>query len=545
MPIVISPVTYYPSFEEFTRLAASHNLIPVYAELLADTETPVSILLKIGPQAGSFLLESVEGGQRLGRYSFLGNRSLATIQVRGSEVSILENGQPSRKIQMQPSNSPQTQPLDIIRRFLTRYQPAQLPGLPRFFGGAVGYVGYGAARWFEDLPDANPDRLQAPDAFLMLTDTVVIMDHLTRKILVVANVIIGEDSRESSLLRADYDRAVEKIEAICARLWQPLPQGAWPAGETSPRGSAGVAVDIETAGVTGTAGIAGTAGTVSIAAQLAERRKHFLTKVERAKEYIRAGDIFQVVLSEQFTVPVAAEALAVYRVLRSINPSPYLFYLNLGELQLVGSSPEVMVRLEGDLVELRPIAGTRPRGAAPDEDAALAKDLLADAKERAEHVMLVDLGRNDLGRICRYGTVEVNELMTVEQYSHVMHIVSNVRGRLAPGKDQFDVLAATFPAGTVSGAPKIRAMEIVDELEEARRGPYAGAVGYFGYSGNLDLCITIRTIVLKDGFAYLQAGAGIVADSDPAREYEELTNKAKALLRALEKAGDSFGAGNR
>lgn len=392
----------------------------------------------------------------------------------------------------------------------------------------MGYIGYGAARWFEDLPDTNPDRLGVPDAFLMLTDTVIIMDHLTRKILVVANAFIDEGHRETGAVQAAYDRAVEKIEAICALLRQPIP----PEPEEAAREK----------------GIPKNAGSRSIEpidAQLLARREPYMRKVERAREYIRAGDIFQVVLSERFTVPVAAGALDVYRVLRSINPSPYLFYLNLGEFQLVGSSPEVMVRLEGDQVELRPIAGTRPRGATPDEDAVLAEELLADAKERAEHVMLVDLGRNDLGRICRYGTVEVNELMTVEHYSHVMHIVSNVRGRLAPGKDQFDVLAAAFPAGTVSGAPKIRAMEIIDELEEARRGTYAGAVGYFGYSGNLDLCITIRTIILKDGLAHLQAGAGIVADSDPAREYEELTNKAKALLRALEKAGDSFGAGNR
>jgi len=384
---------------------------------------------------------------------------------------------------------------------LGAYRPAPVSGLPRFYGGAVGYLGYDAVRFMGQLPDGNPNELGTPDMAFMATDAVLVFDHVSRKIQVVINTPVDGDPGLA------YDAAVARIEDIVARLHRDA--GLRPLSE----------LDILAA--------------PTPAFQANVSREEFLRAVVRAQEYIAAGDILQVVLSQRLRSGLRRDPFDVYRVLRSVNPSPYMFYLHFGDHQLVGSSPEVMVRLEDGRAQLRPIAGTRPRGATPEEDQRLAAELLADAKERAEHVMLVDLGRNDLGRVCRYGTVRVDQLMTVERYSHVMHIVSNVSGELAPGQTAFDLLRAAFPAGTVTGAPKVRAMEIIDELETTRRGPYAGAVGYIGFSGNMDSCITIRTVVVQNGHAHVQAGAGVVADSDPEREFDETLNKAQALLKTI------------
>lgn len=475
-------------------LSRTYNLIPVYREIIADTETPVSALAKLGRGPAAFLLESVEGGERLGRYSFLGNSALYTFRSYGHRVEL---GFPDgRRVQERVQD-----PLARLEELLAAYRPAPVPGLPRFYGGAVGYVAYDAVRFLERLPDGNPDVLGTPDLAFMITDAVIVFDHVARRIQVVVNTLVNGDPGQA------YDQAMRRIEDIIGRLH-------------------------------GDAGLAPLSG-LDLGAAAAPRfranvtRDDFCRAVRRAQEYIAAGDIFQVVLSQRLSAPLRRDPFDVYRVLRSVNPSPYMFYLNFGDHQLVGSSPEVMVRLEGRRAELRPIAGTRPRGRNPLEDQRLEAELLADAKERAEHIMLVDLGRNDLGRVCRYGSVRVDELMVVERYSHVMHIVSNVSGELAPGYTAFDLLRATFPAGTVTGAPKVRAMEIIDELETTRRGPYAGAVGYIGFSGNMDSCITIRTVIVQDGQAHVQAGAGVVADSEPEREYQETLNKAQALLKTI------------
>lgn len=488
---------YRPSLPEFRDLARHYNLIPIYREILADSDTPVLALEKLGPGPQRFLFESVEGGERLGRYSFLGNSARTVIEARGHRVRL--RGPQGEEEQVSAN------PLQLVKDVLSRYRPAPVPGLPRFYGGAVGYLGYDAVRYFEAVPDKNPDLLGLPDLYFLITDLVLVFDHVRRKIQVVASAVVEEGADVDAVYReaaARIDEAIEKLQRGPASLeLLELPEGA--------------ALSLE--------------GEV----QSNVTREAFEESVRKAKAYIAAGDIFQVVLSQRLSVPWSQPPFAVYRVLRSLNPSPYMFYLDLGSFQLVGSSPEVMVRSEAGKAALRPIAGTRPRGATEEEDQRLARELLADAKERAEHVMLVDLGRNDLGRVCRPGSVQVDQLMTIERYSHVMHIVSNVVGELAPGHDAFDLLQACFPAGTVSGAPKIRAMEIIDELENTRRGPYAGAVGYFAYSGNMDSCITIRTIVIQDGRAHIQTGAGIVADSDPAAEYHETLAKAQAMLRAL------------
>ena len=485
---------FIPSRDEFVRLSRDYNLIPVYREFIADMDTPVSALSKLGTGPWAFLLESVIGGERLGRYSFLGNSPLWTFRAWGSRVELgMPGGQ--RVVETTPD------PLARLEELLAAYRPAPVPGLPRFFGGAVGYIGYDAVRLLERIPDDNPDDLGTPDMAFMVTGPVLVFDHVSRKIQVVVNTLTGADPN------ADYDAAVDRIERIVDRLH----------GDVGLKPLSGV--DIRSTAAPGF--------------EANVSRDEFCRAVVRAKEYIAAGDIFQVVLSQRLSAPLRRHPFDVYRVLRSVNPSPYMFYLDFADHQLVGSSPEVMVRLEDGRAELRPIAGTRPRGATPEDDRRLETELLADAKERAEHVMLVDLGRNDLGRVCRFGSVRVDELMVVERYSHVMHIVSNVSGELAPGHTAFDLLRATFPAGTVTGAPKVRAMQIIDELETTRRGPYAGAVGYIGFSGNMDSCITIRTVVVHDGRAHVQAGAGVVADSVPEREYEETLNKARALLKTI------------
>lgn len=495
-----------PTKEEFLRYAEEAALIPVYTEVIADTETPVSALLKLGPAPYRYILESVERGERLGRYSFVGNTASLIFKSKGNRVFI---GRPQAAGGIvgafEFTEVEAADPFEALRELFRRYRPAPVPGLPRFYGGAVGYLSYDMVRFFERLPETKPDTLGAPDSYFLFTDTVLIFDHAQRTLKIVVNAHLDGKEPEQA-----YAEAVSRIEETLERLGG---QGA-PLPVLTLSGRGAVAFD---------------------PAKLSSNfdRASFEDAVRACLEYIRAGDIFQVVLSQRFHVPLKAAPIDLYRALRAVNPSPYMYCLEFPDLAVVGSSPEVMVQLENGIARLRPIAGTRPRGRTPEEDEALAKELLEDAKELAEHVMLVDLGRNDLGRVCEYGSVKVDEMMVVERYSHVMHIVSNVVGRLAPGRDLFDLLRATFPAGTVSGAPKVRAMEIIEELEPVRRGPYAGAIGYFGYSGNMDSCITIRTAVIKDGTAYIQAGAGIVADSDPAREYEETLNKARAMLKAI------------
>ncbi len=484
---------YSPDFNTFQQLANQGTLIPVYREIMADMDTPVTAFKKIDDGRYSFLLESIEGGEKWARYTFLGSSPSIVVRSREKYVEILTEGKETQRLESDD-------PPSVIRDLLARYTPVQVEGLPRFFGGAVGYFGYDMVRHFEDLPTSKPAVIGGWDSLFMITDTIIIFDTMSQKIKVVSNAHLdGGISPEGA-----YAEASAKIEFLIQRLRSTLPSPS-----TTPR-----------------------VGKVSFASNIS--RQEFEDSVERAKEYVRAGDIIQVVLSQRFSGDVSADPFDVYRVLRTLNPSPYMFFLRCDDTLVVGASPEVMVRKEGHRVELRPIAGTRPRGKSPEEDRRLGEELLADPKERAEHVMLVDLGRNDLGRVCRTGTVKVTELMVVERYSHVMHIVSNVSGELSGNRDAFDLVRATFPAGTLSGAPKVRAMEIIDELEPVRREIYGGAVGYVSFSGNMDLAIAIRTLVVKDGKFHLQAGAGIVADSEPAAEYQETVNKAMAVIRAIE-----------
>lgn len=491
---------YSPSFETFEKLTREGNLIPVYREILADTETPVSVLMKLRSRRHAFLLESVEGGEKWGRYTFLGSDPRFIFRVRGEEVLIQENGREER-------HEHGGDPMRFLRELMARYRPAQVDGLPRFYGGAVGFLGYDMVRYFERLPAEPADDLGTDDAVFMITDTLIVFDNVRHTIKVVACVCTeGEED-----LRALYEAGIREIEKTVAVIQAHLE------GSNHSRQEAGDA---------------------TLSSNMTP--DEYKAMVERAKEYIVAGDIIQAVLSQRFEMKSDRDPVDLYRALRYINPSPYLFYLQFDDTILIGSSPEVMVRLEEGVVELRPIAGTRKRGITEQEDRALADELLQDPKERAEHVMLVDLGRNDLGRIAQTGSVQVNQLMTVERYSHVMHLVSNIQAHLARGKDCFDVLRATFPAGTLSGAPKVRAMEIIDELEPTRRGPYGGAVGYFSYTGNMDLCITIRTMTVKDGNIYVQVGAGIVADSDPDAEYQETVNKGAGMMQAIRLVDSRF-----
>jgi anthranilate synthase component I len=471
-------------------------MLPVHRRILADTETPVSAFLKIRSEdPHGFLLESVEGGEKVGRYSFLGVDPFLTFRVSGKS-SVIRNRHTG---ETEMSNG---DPVSRLRECVNRYQGIHLDGLPRFSGGAVGYLGYDTVRWVEDIPDTCEDTLHLDDAVLMFFETILVFDSLEHQIILISNVEMTDDDDE---LRKRYDAALSKLDHLEKLL-------AYPVNPRPVRGSRSVALKSNFT------------------------REKFEDAVRAAKEYIAAGDIFQVVLAQRFETRVSVGAFDIYRRLRIVNPSPYLFYLGLGDMEVVGSSPELLCRVENDTVEVRPIAGTRPRGKNPDEDREMEKDLLADPKERAEHLMLVDLGRNDVGRVSRAGSVEVTEFMEIERYSHVMHIVSNVKGELSEGHDRFDALFSCSPAGTLSGAPKIRAMEIIDEFEPHKRGIYGGAVGYFDFAGNLDTCITIRTILVKDGVAYMQAGAGLVADSDPATEYDETVNKARALIRAVELA---------
>lgn len=485
---------FSPHIDTFRQLCRLGNLIPVYREIMADMDTPVTAFKKLDDGQFSFLLESIEGGEKWGRYSFLGSSPSLIVRSKGKIVEIIEDGA--------TTTLTSEDPLNCVRDILARFTPVEVDGLPRFFGGAVGYLGYDMVRHFEHLPSDKPALLDAYDAYFLITDTIVIFDSMRQKIKVVSNAHLDSGTTPEEA----YAEATRKIETIIRRLRSPLPNGTSPSSKTQVKLRSNV------------------------------ERNDFEASVEKAKEYVRSGDIIQVVLSQRFSGELSADPLDIYRVLRTLNPSPYMFFLRLEDTVIAGASPEVMVRKEGQHAELRPIAGTRPRGATAEDDARLAEELLADPKERAEHVMLVDLGRNDLGRVCDTGTVKVSELMTIERYSHVMHIVSNVQGELAGSRDAFDLVRATFPAGTLSGAPKVRAMEIIDELEPVKREVYGGAVGYFSFSGNMDLCITIRTLVIKNGKVHLQAGAGIVADSDPASEWQETVNKGMAVMKAIELA---------
>ena len=489
----------YPSMAECRELAKVGNLIPLSEEVHFDWETPLSAFRKIEDGKFSFLLESVEGGEKWGRYSFLGSGPSHLFRSKGEEYEIWKKGEVWERGKTKD-------PLRALEAFLGRYRPALPDSLPRFFGGAVGYAGYDAVRCWERMPEILDQTLPIDDSYFMIVDTLLVFDNVRQKIKVIANMVLDG----SQPLEEAYRTAEEKIRSVKARLQSPA--------VLSPKKKP--------------------AAPGALHANMSP--EEFRNKVARAKEYIRAGDVIQVVLSQRFSTSLHCEPFDVYRALRSINPSPYLFYLHLNDIVLLGASPEVMVRLEGRQIELRPLAGTRRRGKTPAEDRRMEEDLLADEKERAEHIMLVDLGRNDVGRVAEIGSVTVTELMGVERYSHVMHIFSNVRGLLAPGQTAFDVFRATFPAGTVSGAPKIRAMEIIEELEPERRGAYAGAVGYFGFSRNMDTCITIRSILIQDGKAYIQVGAGVVADSDPQKEFEETLNKAQAIFQSIRQAEEGL-----
>jgi anthranilate synthase component 1 len=490
-------LTLEPSPSEFLGLRTRATVVPVSCELLADLDTPISAYMKLRDLPGSFLLESVEGGAQVARFSVLGGAPRLVLESDGRAVRVTGPG--GTTVEPGP-------PLEVVREYLARYHAEPRPDLPPFIGGFLGYFGYDTVRLWERLPDRPPDDLGLPVFRLALMDTVVVFDHVRHTLRVIANAILDDPAGGPSSAEAAYRDARARIERMLERLEGPRPvEIPAPALDLQPRASVTPEV--------------------------------YCAAVERAQAYIRAGDIFQMILSQRVATPVPGlDPLAIYRALRVVNPSPYMFLVDVGAATLVGSSPERLVRLEEGRVEMRPLAGTRPRGRDASADRAHADALLADPKERAEHVMLVDLTRNDVGRISRYGTVRVTELMAVERYSHVMHLVSHVTGELAPGRTAWDVLQAVFPHGTVSGAPKVRAMEIIDELEPLARGPYAGSVGYIGFDGTLNTAITIRTVLVKDGTAYVQAGAGIVADSVPEREHEECVAKARGMLAAIARA---------
>ena len=486
------------AFQDFAELAHPNGIVPVYRKLSADFHTPVSAYLRLRAEDGfSFLLESVEKGTQLGRYSFIGSRP----------ERILAAGSCSVNSAVEAASVAPEQFFAALDNALQRGRAIVPPGLPSFVGGAVGFVGYDMIRALERLPDENPDVLGLPVALVAFYPDLVVFDHLTNEIYLVANVKVG--SAERGELVAAYEQAQERLDALASRLAAPVPR--LEAFHLQPE-----------------------------SLQRNTPREAFLRNVERAKDYIFAGDIFQVVLSQRFSVGFSGDPFQVYRALRSINPSPYMFYLDFLQFQLIGSSPEPLIRVRGEELEIIPIAGTRPRGRSAEEDEALAAELLNDEKELAEHVMLVDLARNDLARVAEFGSVSVEDFQTIERYSHVMHIISRVRAKKRKDASPLEAFKAAFPAGTVSGAPKVRAMEIIEELEPEKRGVYAGAVGYFDFSGNVDTCIAIRTLIAKGGRIYLQAGAGIVADSDPQREYQETLNKIKALEEAILRASEGI-----
>jgi anthranilate synthase component 1 len=490
---------YRPTIDAFLRRAHEAPCVPVYRQLTADSLTPVSAYRRIERPGPSFLFESVIGGEKVGRFSFLGTEPFLRFEAKGHDVVIYRPDSQAREERFTSQD-----PFDDLRKLLDQYRALHLPGLPRFTGGAVGYAAYDSVRYTERLPNPPADDRGLPDLAFAFYDRMVIFDHIRKTVLVVAQAHCAPDLDP----RSAYERAAERIDELVDRLGQPdteLPLRDLDAD-----------------------------GPLHLSPRSNFTREAYMEVVRHCQDYIKAGDIFQVVPSQRFQVETTAEAFDIYRVLRVVNPSPFLFYLPFGSFCLIGCSPEILVRVEDGTVTIRPLAGTRRRGRDETEDQALADELLADPKERAEHIMLVDLGRNDVGRVSAYNTVQLTDAMKVERYSHVMHITSNVTGKLAPGKNAFDALRAGLPAGTVSGAPKVRAMEIIDEVEPHKRGPYAGAVGYIDFTGNMDTCIALRTIVLQGNTASIQAGGGVVYDSDPASEYEETVNKSRAMLKAIE-----------
>jgi len=498
---------YNPSLKEFLKLSKKFNVIPVYKQINADLDTPVSAFLKIKKSKYAFLLESVEGQEKIARYSFLGSNPYLIFESKDRLIHLNYC-----QYKIKKSFITKSHPLDEIKKIMQDFKAVQLRNLPRFFGGFVGYMGYDAVRFFEKIPDKNPDELNLADFVFMLTKDILVFDHINHTIKIISNIILPKDKKFSQIeKRRIYLKAVKNIESIQKQLIQPLDykERIFDAQEKKEKAPFKIISNFS--------------------------KKEFINIIKKAKTYIRKGEIIQVVLSQRFKLKIKKEPFDIYRALRSLNPSPYMFFLKLNNFFLIGSSPEMLVRCEERIIQTRPIAGTRPRGRTDLEDKKLETELLNDTKERAEHIMLVDLGRNDLGRVCQVGKIKINDFMTIERYSHVMHLVTEVSGLLDKKYDIYNALSACFPAGTVTGSPKIRAMEIIDELENIRRGPYAGCVGYFSFSGNMDTCITIRTIIIKDGFAYVQAGAGIVADSLPQKEYLESVNKAKALIEAIVK----------
>ena len=488
---------YYPTFSEFKELSKKGNVVPVYRQLFADTLTPVSAFQKVSDTDYAFLLESADGGEKIAKYSTIGSNPFAGFKCKGSNVEIF-NKEGITHIET-------TDPFKVLEQQISKFSPVRVNGLPDFFGGAVGYTSYDSVRYVETLPDSTVDDLNLPDMYFMFYDETIVFDHLNKTIKVVCAAHIDERD-----IQDIYEDTVNKIDNVTNKLRTPvmtLSDDITEKGELSLKFSSNF------------------------------KKSDFLQAVETCKEYIRAGDIIQAVLSQRLQTEINAKPINIYRTLRVINPSPYMFYIKMKDLELIGSSPEVMVKVDNGDINVRPIAGTRKRGSTTEEDELLAKELLSDPKELAEHIMLLDLGRNDVGSVSQYDSVSIDEKMVIEKYSHVMHITSSVSGKLRSDKNAFDGLRACLPAGTLSGAPKVRAMEIIDELEQTRRGPYGGAVGYINFSGDINTCITIRTIVLKNGKdAYIQAGAGIVADSIPEMEYQETLNKAKGLLRAIEVA---------
>jgi len=492
---------HYPDFKTFSELASTADYVPVYRRVLSDVLTPVSAFHKTDDGGSACLFESVVGGEKVGRYSFLAVEPFQLLEARGTETTTTNYDARSTS-STTLDGGPGHNPLDELRELVQAIRVAKLRELPPFTGGAVGYAGYDTVRYVENLPNAPPDDRKLPDLSFAFYDHMIVFDNVQKTAIIVALAKVDVD------LRRAYDDACRRVDRLVDKLAEPT-DGLIP-------------VDIEAA------------GDAHLRYESNFTKPEFEDAVRKCVEYIRAGDIFQVVISQRLAVPLEIDPFEVYRTLRVVNPSPFMFFLRTPQCTLVGSSPEIMVRVVDGKVTVRPLAGTRRRGRTEEEDQQLAEELLADPKERAEHVMLVDLGRNDVGRVAQYGSVEISDVMVIERYSHVMHITSNVTGQLTDDRDAFDALAACLPAGTVSGAPKVRAMEIIDELEPTRRGPYAGAVGYIDFAGNMDTCIALRTIVVQNGVAYVQAGAGIVADSVPEQEYQETLNKARGLLKAIE-----------
>jgi len=503
---------YSPTPDEFLKLAQRGNLIPVTRRILADFETPLSAYRKIRGQGESFLFESVVGGEHIGRYSFVGCNPRSVIRQNGGRVEVLENGKLAGTYNIGKEGAQTVQDgLEVVASVMNQYRPVSVPGLPRFTGGAVGVIGYEFIHDIEPVVPRPPqDDLKTPVIYFLIADQLLVFDHVAQTITILVNAFLDDAASPADA----YEDATSEIDRIISLLEQPSEHSAVTVATDAP----------------------------PLAFESNQSKEKFFANVEASKKYITGGDIIQVVGSQRFSAPVTASPLDVYRAARHINPSPYMFLLELDGFSLVGASPEIHVRCEDGKVEIRPIAGTRGRGKNTEEDLALEKELLADPKERAEHVMLVDLARNDIGRVCDFGSVQVKELMSIERYSHVMHIVTQVEGKLSAGKTPYDLMRATFPAGTVSGAPKIRAMQIISELEQTARGPYAGCVGYFSFNGNLDTCITIRTALIKDGKAYVQAGGGWVNDSTPEFEFQETVNKSMAMRKAIAMA-EGFKAG--